>query len=515
MDDGRAMHIGRKMQIIIRKYKFILVPLLMVLVFDLSLLLMNFHISAQLEVSANNINIAGRQRMLSQKIAKSVALIKIHSQYDSTRYRDDRQELLAAVNLFNQTLNAFTNGGSAISASGDIITVEKLVNTEAASILHYAKTLWAPLHSELNKLVTADHYTDHDLTKLVDALTDKNIELLSLMNDLTNYLENDAKQKTYFLRGLQTIVICLVLLSFIVASIRLYRREMYYDNLMEKTTDVVISIDVKTARTTFVSSSVTDLLGNSTSDYLGKPASLFFAKESKIVLSQIIEHIELTGELEQPRCEIKLQKHDGSIVIADMVMQILISEDGHSKELGADIRDISERKQAEVALAELAHKDILTGLANRSLFYELVAHSLSMAKRDNKKLAIMFIDLDDFKAINDNFGHGVGDVVLTAVAERITSCLRESDSACRMGGDEFVVLLENIDKREEIEVLANKIVNAISEVIVVGDRNCYVGASVGIALYPEHGLDIETLMKKADNAMYHVKSTGKQAVSFV
>lgn len=501
------------MPILFRKYKFVLIPLLMVLVFDLSLLVINFSLSAQLEISANNINIAGRQRMLSQMIVKTVALINIHSLNDA-RVQKEQAELQDALNLFNQTFSAFLEGGFATSASGDVITVKKLDDPKAIAILQQAKTIWTPLQRDLDNLFISNTYSGDDLTRLINALTDKNTELLGLMNDLTNYLEKDARQKTYFLRGLQILIICLVFLSFIVASFRLYRRENYYDNLMEKTTDVVISIDLKTAQLTFVSSSVADLLGHDANYYLGKPASLFFSGEAHYVLSQILKHIEVAGTLEHSRCEIQLQKQDGSIIVADMVMQLLTSADGRSQELAADIRDISERKQAEVALAELAHKDVLTGLATRSLFYELVEHALRLAKRDQEYLALLFVDLDDFKAVNDNFGHDVGDIVLKTAANRIVSCLRESDSACRLGGDEFVVLIEHVDKPEEMKNLATKIVEAISEDIPVDDMQCRVGASVGIALYPQNGSDIDALIKSADKAMYKVKNTGKCTVLF-
>jgi diguanylate cyclase (GGDEF)-like protein/PAS domain S-box-containing protein len=498
------------MNAIFSKYKLVLLPLLLVMLFDVSLLAMNYYIASQLDATSTNINIAGRQRMLSQKITK--AIVVIHYQIHNNN-EIDMAELRTATELFEQTLTAFSEGGEATSAAGIKIQIDKLSESNVSAMLLNAKHIWQPLYKQIGLFFTSP-LSEQGTDQLVEALMKDNNKLLALMNDLTNSLENEAKKNTYFLRGLQTLVVFMILISFFVATIRLYRRENYYDNLMEKSTDIIVSVDVRTALTTFVSSSVFGLLGYSEKHYLTKPVSLFFVKESKAVFSEILETAYKTGALVTDRCKVKLLRNDGSIVIADIVMQLVLSENGKAMEVTADIRDISDRKAAEIALVELAHKDTLTGLPNRTLFYDLAEHSINIAKRRKTGIAVMFIDLDGFKAVNDKFGHDIGDGVLVETASRITSCLRESDSVSRIGGDEFIVLLEDVITEASIADVAKQIVNAVSKVIVINECHCEIGASIGISRYPNNGTGIEILMKKADSAMYKVKSTGKNNISF-
>jgi diguanylate cyclase (GGDEF)-like protein/PAS domain S-box-containing protein len=498
---------------IIQKYKLVLLPLALVLIFDLSLLAMNYFITSQLEISSVNINIAGRQRMLSQRMTKDLMLI--HYQASQGKAFDkNKNEMENAVRLFNQTLTAFINGSFAIDTAGKEVFIDRLEQTEIKNILNEATKIWEPLHQDLNTLITTDTFRQTELKQLIDILSVKNLQLLKLMNDFTNRLEKDAEKKIFFLRAVQTTVVIMILLSFALATIQLYRRENYYNNLMEKSTDIVAGIDIKTAKTTFVSNSIHQILGYKNEHYLGKPANLLFASESKVIFSKILDFIKRTGQLENDRCEVELLKKNGDIVIADMAMQLTTSENGKTMELSAGIRDISERKKAEIALSELAYKDTLTNLPNRTLFFELAEHSINLAKRHKTNIVIMFIDLDGFKSINDEFGHEVGDKLLIEVARRIKNCLRASDSVSRIGGDEFIVLLHDVAGKNEIKVAGEKIITSISQDIMIGTQNCRVGASIGIALYPENGSDINSLIKNADKAMYKVKKTGKNATAF-
>jgi diguanylate cyclase (GGDEF)-like protein/PAS domain S-box-containing protein len=300
-----------------------------------------------------------------------------------------------------------------------------------------------------------------------------------------------------------------ILVSFIVSSIRFLRREAYYGMLMEKSTDVIVSIDVETSQLTFVSLSVHQVLGFNQQALLGASAELLFTNSAKKQLREILNHIEHTGELEEPRCEMELIRADGSSLQVDMVMTLTQSESGHRQELSADIRDISERKRTELALAELAHKDTLTGLANRNLFIELAKHAIHKAQRLNKKLAVLFVDLDGFKLVNDNFGHDMGDKVLVEVADRIQHTLRIADQVARLGGDEFIVLLEDIAQGEEVAQIADKIIEHVSLPYEFDGQTAHVSASIGISLYPDDSHDVSTLIKQADTAMYRVKKSGK------
>ncbi|MHB8887024.1 MAG: diguanylate cyclase domain-containing protein [Methylovirgula sp.] len=170
--------------------------------------------------------------------------------------------------------------------------------------------------------------------------------------------------------------------------------------------------------------------------------------------------------------------------------------------------------EAERKSRYAAHHDMLTGLPNRTLLRDRLDQAIAVAKRDQTCLALLFIDLDKFKAVNDTFGHEVGDLLLSEVAKRISLCLRQSDSACRIGGDEFVVLLPNIKTVEYALQVANKIHAVLARPFNPGGHKSHISASTGIALFPKHADDAESLVKNADSAMYHAKQNGRGNVQF-
>jgi diguanylate cyclase (GGDEF)-like protein/PAS domain S-box-containing protein len=172
-------------------------------------------------------------------------------------------------------------------------------------------------------------------------------------------------------------------------------------------------------------------------------------------------------------------------------------------------RDTTERTVAEEQIRHLAYHDILTGLPNRLLFKDRLTVAISRAQRDQSRLAVLFLDLDDFKRVNDSLGHNAGDHLLQAVAGRIHACLRESDTVARFGGDEFTVLLPYLTNAEDAALIARKLLDAIRRPITVPDQNLFVTTSVGISIYPDDGKDTETLIKNADTAMYQAKSAGR------
>jgi diguanylate cyclase (GGDEF)-like protein len=176
--------------------------------------------------------------------------------------------------------------------------------------------------------------------------------------------------------------------------------------------------------------------------------------------------------------------------------------------------EVQERKRSEERIQYLAYHDGLTSLPNRIFFSELLKHGISLAHRQKKGLAVLFIDLDRFKYINDTLGHAVGDALLQEVARRLKACLRESDTVARLGGDEFVVLLEEMDDQKQISVVAQKILSTLVKPFVNLGQEFHITASIGISLYPAHGQDEQSLMKNADIAMYRAKEEGKNNFQF-
>ncbi len=177
-------------------------------------------------------------------------------------------------------------------------------------------------------------------------------------------------------------------------------------------------------------------------------------------------------------------------------------------------KDITERKEYESRLTHLANFDSLTGLSNRTLFHDRLEHALSQTKRYNKRLGLLFIDLDRFKPINDTYGHQIGDLLLTTVAKRITRCIREGDTVSRLSGDEFTIIIEGIDHEEDSAIIAKNILDALRRPYNLNGNELFISASIGITTYPEDDDNISNLIKNADTAMYRAKELGGDKYQF-
>ena len=177
-------------------------------------------------------------------------------------------------------------------------------------------------------------------------------------------------------------------------------------------------------------------------------------------------------------------------------------------------RDISERKEAEEVINFQAYHDLLTHLPNRALLKDRLSLAITHARRNKRKLAVMFLDLDRFKLVNDTLGHTMGDRLLKAVANRLQSCLRQGDTLSRFGGDEFTLLLPEVRTKDDVVVIASKILDRLNSPFVIDGHELFVGASIGISIYPEAGDSEESLIQNADIAMYQVKGRGKNGYQF-
>jgi diguanylate cyclase (GGDEF)-like protein len=192
-----------------------------------------------------------------------------------------------------------------------------------------------------------------------------------------------------------------------------------------------------------------------------------------------------------------------------------IPRQGQPPLLGGISVDITERKQMENQIFNLAYFDPLTNLPNRRMLLDRLAHALSQAKHHQRSLAIMFLDLDNFKKINDTLGHDVGDELLKAVAVRLNTCIRTGDTVSRQGGDEFIIVLSEITHPDDAALVADKIIKVINNPVRIADSTLNVTTSIGIAVYPINGGDDTLeLMKKADKAMYAAKQAGRNSYKF-
>lgn len=176
-----------------------------------------------------------------------------------------------------------------------------------------------------------------------------------------------------------------------------------------------------------------------------------------------------------------------------------------------------DARRSEVVTQKMSHQaqhDFLTGLPNRMLLKERLVHAIGMASRHNKKAAVLFLDLDHFKEVNDTYGHGVGDQLLRAVAQDTLSCVRATDTVSRHSGDEFVVLLTEIEARQDAAHIAEKLLAKFAVPRIIDGQTLDVTLSIGISVYPDHGMDAEALMRNADAAMYATKRSGRNSYHF-
>ncbi len=208
------------------------------------------------------------------------------------------------------------------------------------------------------------------------------------------------------------------------------------------------------------------------------------------------------------------RRKDGEAFLASQTISSVRDSNGAITHFVSIFIDITDLHHKDALLRHQAYHDALTGLPNRLLLQDRLGHAIEIGRRIGEEVAVMFIDLDRFKIVNDSLGHDIGDVLLMEIAERLQSCLRRSDTVARLGGDEFVAVLSNFNSVAEVAEVAEKIVSCMAETMVIKGHQLAVGASVGIAMFPQDGADVTTLMKDADAAMYRDKKSGRGTFRF-
>ncbi|MCK4536485.1 MAG: MEKHLA domain-containing protein [Desulfuromonadales bacterium] len=238
----------------------------------------------------------------------------------------------------------------------------------------------------------------------------------------------------------------------------------------------------------------------------------------EMVLEDILDQemrAKCTEEIRKATCGEKIDALEGRLVtksgevIATEGSLLCDFQDNEPGAVWIICRDVTARKKAQDQLHHMAHHDGLTGLPNRLVFADRVHQSLALAKREEKLSAVLFLDLDRFKIINDTLGHAVGDELLKAIARRLRDCIREIDTVARLGGDEFGVVLVNLNNGSDAEQVAAKFLRTLAKPVHVDQHELFVTTSIGISFYPAHGNDADTLIKRADTAMYQAKAQGR------
>ncbi len=290
------------------------------------------------------------------------------------------------------------------------------------------------------------------------------------------------------------------------AQLELEKREQRFRALVEKSWSgvVLVSSDLAFA---YISASTFRLLGYTEQELKGTSILSYVHPRERQAARQIFADL-LAGRRQETQGELRFMHKSGTWVWLEGFAQNLL----HEPSVGAIIinyRDISQRKATEKQLEYQAYYDALTGLPNRLLFRDRVVNAIAQARRNRRGIAVMYLDLDHFKLVNDGLGHSIGDALLSEVAARLQGCIRASDTISRLGGDEFTILLNEIGDSDSVAGVARKILQSFSRPFRVEAHELFVTASIGIGLFPNDGEDVETLLKCADSAMYRAKELGR------
>lgn len=288
-----------------------------------------------------------------------------------------------------------------------------------------------------------------------------------------------------------------------VAADALADRERELRLLADNLVDLVYATDAA-GRIAYASPSFREALGFDPEALVGRdPSSLIEAEDREAVATRLRD-----ARGAPARIEVRLRGADGTLHWFELIVRPRRGRDGEQGGNQGTLREVTERKHLEALLAEQALHDPLTGLPNRRSFAEVVQRLLLQAKRSGELVAIGFVDLDGFKAINDTHGHQAGDVLLQEVAERLRAAVREGDVVARLGGDEFTVALRELQDERHTVAVAERMAAAFAAPFDLGFGTVAVGGSVGIALFPRHGADLDALLRAADRAMYRAKHEG-------
>lgn len=283
------------------------------------------------------------------------------------------------------------------------------------------------------------------------------------------------------------------------------------DQVFNNTRDGVIITD-RSGSVTKVNPAFTRMTGYTEAEVLGKNPSLW--SSGRQTLEFYTEMWRSLLDLGHWEGQVWNRKKSGDLYLEALTITAIPGLNEAELNFAAVCSDITRQHEEQEIQGYLATHDSLTDLPNRLLFVERLTQAIARAHRAGSRVAILFLDLDHFKEINDQLGHGVGDSTLTTVATRLKSCLREVDTVARLGGDEFAMVLEDIHEVAQVMPIARKLLASVGEPIVVDGHRVSVTPSIGVSIYPDHGATPKELVKLADEAMYEAKKAGKNAVRF-
>ncbi|WP_249871544.1 sensor domain-containing diguanylate cyclase [Oceanobacillus saliphilus] len=293
---------------------------------------------------------------------------------------------------------------------------------------------------------------------------------------------------------------------------KLQESEYCYRTLVEYLPETIIK--QRNGRIDFINSSGVQLFGRlQPEDIIGYSIWDFISSNRRYEIQKMIDTVYENNQWNNPTTIVdKFIGHDGTKIWTEV--KIIPVGSKEEPDIQLVIRDVTEKKRYESQLEFLAYHDSLTGLKDRRIFTQIVNESIETAEKTNETIAIMYIDIDKFKSINDTFGHHVGDKLLQQFAERLKGCVRENDVLCRVGGDEFLVLLKGIKDKNQLADVAKRMQSAFQRPYQISENILDVTSSIGIAVFPKDGLKSRSLIHHADQALYRAKENRNQYVFY-
>ncbi|MCW8931379.1 MAG: EAL domain-containing protein [Gammaproteobacteria bacterium] len=364
-----------------------------------------------------------------------------------------------------------------------------------------------------------------DLLMQSDTIYFKELFFKCLKSDINYYRENTKEtywllvnggsrlpvhlDKQYINYKNQEIV--LVGIHDVTAEIKFKEQMQLISKVFETTSEGIMITDEK-ANIIMVNSGFTSITGYKSEEVIGQnPNVLHSDWQEKDFYKKMWSIIKKEGKWEG---ELWNRRKNGELFAEWISIYKVLDEDGNLSNYIGVFSDVTEKMEAQKKINQLAYYDVLTGLPNRQLFQDRITHAITMSERNNTKTALMFIDLDNFKTINDTMGHQTGDLFLKELSERLSSIIRESDTLARISGDEFTVIIEGIKDKEQVVSISKAIQNQINKPIKLGVNEIQTSASIGVSFYPDDAINTEQLMSYADTAMYRAKENGKKSIEF-
>jgi diguanylate cyclase (GGDEF)-like protein/PAS domain S-box-containing protein len=376
----------------------------------------------------------------------------------------------------------------------------------------------APL-SEGKPVITTLANANATVKSILRALKSASILLVPIVVEGRNWghigLNDSAPDREWLASDIETLLALATLFGVTIERGRQTQKLADADTIIRHSPTVLYRISSEPGLPmTYVSSNV-DQFGYEQAEMLAEPTlyRTLIHPDDRVRAADDLTQA-LREQAPATALEIRLLSPDGTYRWVELHRKRILGTDGKLKGLEGEISDITERKRVSEQLSHMARHDFLTDLPNRAAFVEDLARAIASARRDGKSFAVLYLDLDHFKDVNDTLGHPIGDLLLQAVAQRLNATIRETDTVARFGGDEFALINSDIGEPADAVVLADKVLKALSEPYLIQGNEVRSGASVGIAVYGLDASDAETLLSHADVALYRAKAEGRGTYRF-